>query len=60
MRLEPYRYLDRQTDEMISKIDEIDVVHIGGVAQFAEATSTGIRSEGEVSQSSPRLVGPPG
>jgi len=43
-----------------AKPHKIDVIHVGSLAQAVEAASTATRAEGEVSHSSPIMVGPPG
>ncbi len=43
-----------------AKPHKIEVTHVGSVAQAVEAASSAIRAEGEASNGSPMLVGPPG
>ncbi len=43
-----------------AKPHKIEVTHVGSVAQAVEAASSAIRPEGETSNGSPMLVGPPG
>ena len=43
-----------------AKPHKIEVTHVGSVAQAVEAASSAIRAEGEASNGSPILVGPPG